>query len=177
MDPAVVEVRATPAKPTDPDALDLGDLGQFAIVAHSGTGHDYIALSDGWRRLRLDVVEGSLGDAGQVRFDYRLSGFRNLEDRLQTLRRLAALRRAKRFDQRLFPVSRGLPRRLDALRVADGLHAGASYRDIAIALFGESSVRADWRTRSDYLLSRVRRHAGEARHMLGGGYRMLLRRR
>jgi hypothetical protein len=43
-------------------------------------------------------------------------------------------------------------------------------------LFGEERVRAEWRGRSDYLLSRVRRRAAEAREMARGGWRALLAR-
>jgi len=174
LDPTVVLVRATAAPPGDPDGLDLEQLRAFATLARAECGQEYLALSDGWRRLRLDVVEGSLCDGACVRLDYRLSGFQNLELRLQTLRRLAALRRTGHFEPRLHPEASGLPRRLEALQVADGLRAGGSYREIAIALFGEARVRGDWRKRSDYLLSRVRRRAAEARTMLSGGYRSLL---
>jgi len=166
-------VRAAPAEPGDPDAIDLARLQALATVARSDTGYEYIALSDGWRRLRFDVVEGSIGAAAWVRFDYRLTGFQDLEPRLQTLRCLAGLRRDGRFNVCQFPAPAGLPRRLEALRVADGLRAGASYREVAEALFGEARVRADWRTRSDYLLSKIRRRATEARLMLAGGYRAL----
>jgi len=174
LDPAVIAVRAAPAEAGDPDALDLDRLRPLATVARSDSGREYVALSDGWRRLRLDVVEGTIGTAPWVRLDYRLSGFQGLEDRLRTLHRLAGLKRDGRFDVQHFPAPAGLPRRLEALRVADGLRAGASYRQVAEALFGEARVRADWRTRSDYLLSKIRRRATEARHMLAGGYRALL---
>lgn len=166
-------VRAGRAEPGDPDALDLAKLLPLATVARSDTGREYIALSDGWRRLRLDIVEGSVARLDWVRFDYHLSGFRDLEPRLRTLSRLADLRRRGRLAPRLFPIPSGLARRLEALRVADALRAGASYQDMAVALFGEARVKADWRTRSDYLLSRVRRRALEARKMLAGGYRTL----
>jgi len=173
LDPTVVAVRAAPTDADDPDALDLERLRPLATLARGAGGHEYVALSDGWRRLRMDVMEGSLATIGWVRLDYQLSGFCDLEPRLGTLHRLAALRRAGRFERRHFPLAGGLPRRIEALRVADGLRAGASYRDIAMVLFGETRVRADWRTNSDYLLSRIRRRAAEARRMLSGGYRRL----
>jgi len=168
-------VRAIPAQPGDPDGLDLERLSPLATLARADSGQEYLALSDGWRRLRLDVVEGSLCESRCVRLDYYLSGFENLEPRLRTLHRLAALRRTGRFEPRLHPSPSGLPRRLEALQVADGLSTGGSYREIAVALFGEARTRADWRKGSDYLLSRVRRRAAEARKMLSGGYRLLLR--
>ena len=173
LDPTVVAVRAALANPDDPDALDLGRLRALATVAQAEGGQEYLALSDGWRRLRLDVVEGSVCEGRCVRLDYRLSGFQGLEPRLRTLHGLAVLRRTGIFEPKLHPAASGLPRRLEALQVADGLSAGGSYRDIAVALFGEARVRADWRKGSDYLLSRVRRRAAEARKMLSGGYRSL----
>jgi len=175
LDPSVVAVRAVPADSDDPDALDLGRLRALATLARADCGQEYLVLADGWRRLRLDVVEGSLCESACVRLDYRLSGFQDLVPRLRTLQRLAALRRTGSFEPKLYPATSGLPRRLEALQVADGLRAGGSYREIAVALFGEARVRADWRKHSDYLLSRVRRRAAEARKMLSGGYRSLLR--
>jgi hypothetical protein len=168
-----VPVRATAAPADDPDGLDLERLRALTTVARADCGQEYLVLSDGWRRLRLDVVEGSVCERKCVRLDYRLSGFQLLEPRLRTLHGLAALRRTGHFEPKLHPAASGLPRRLEALQVADGLSAGGSYRDIAVALFGEARVRADWRKGSDYLLSRVRRRAAEARKMLSGGYRSL----
>jgi hypothetical protein len=174
LDRSVIPVRASPAPPDHPDALDLGRLRAFATLARGDTGREYLALSDGWRRIRLDVVEGTLVDSPWVMFRYDLSGFRHLDQRLRTIRRLAALRRAGQLEQDLYPAPSGLPRRLEALRVADALRDGASYREIAVALFGEERVHSDWRTRSDFLLSRIRRRAAEARAMLAGGYKALL---
>ena len=84
-DPTVVAVGAIPAQPDDSDGLDLGRLRGLATLAHADCGQEYLVLSDGWRRLRLDVVEGSLCEGTCVRLDYRLSGFRDLEPRLRRL--------------------------------------------------------------------------------------------
>jgi hypothetical protein len=173
VDPAVIPVRASPAAADDPDALDVGRLRALATVARGETGREYLALSDGWRRIRLDIVDGTLAEADWARLQYDLSGFRHLETRLRTVSQLAELRRAGQLEHDLYPAPSGLLRRLEALRVADALQEGASYRDIATALFGEERVRADWRTRSDFLLSRIRRRAAEAKAMLAGGYMAL----
>jgi hypothetical protein len=174
VDPAVLPVRATPTAADDPDALDLTRLRPLVTFARGGDGQAYVALSDGWRRIRLDVVEGRFDDGAFVRLDYLMSGFRHLEPRLQAIRRLARLRADGRLDKNLYPKPPGMTRRIEALQVADALQDGASYRDIAVALFGEGRVRADWRARSDFLLSQIRRRAAEARRMLAGGYRTLL---
>jgi len=117
----VVAVRAIPAERGDPDGLDLERLRALATLARAERGQEYLVLSDGWRRLRLDVVEGSLCERPCVRLHYRLSGFQDLEARLRTLHRLAALRRTGTFEPKLHPTASGLPRRLEALQVADDM--------------------------------------------------------
>lgn len=96
------------------------------------------------------------------------------EARLLPLRRLIGLHRTGRFLPSLFPRDRRVDRSLVALRVHDALNAGASQRDIAIALFGSERIASDWRAVSDSLRSRVRRLVREARRLAGGGYRGLL---
>ncbi len=56
------------------------------------------------------------------------------------------------------------------------LAGSASRRQIVVALYGEERVRAEWKGRSDFLMSRVRRRAAEARAMAAGGWRKLLAR-
>lgn len=152
----------------------MARLSRWATLVCHESGREHLALSDGRHRIRLDVAEGTLLGARRVRFHYDLSGFAGLELRLQAVQRLLGLWRHGRFRRILFPKPADLPRRLDVLRVADGLADGASYREIAMALFGEPRVRAEWNGPSDFLLSRVRRRVAEARRMTGGGYRALL---
>jgi hypothetical protein len=91
------------------------------------------------------------------------------------LRRLAAFCRGRCFAATLFPPDRRLARWLECLRIADARAAGASYRDIAIALYGEPRTQADWVGGGRSLHSRVRRLVATARTMASGGYRDLLR--
>ena len=71
----------------------------------------------------------------------------------------------------------GLPaQRLSiALRVLDGRLAGASYRDIAVALFGPDRVNEDWNAPGDHLRNRIRRSAQRGDSLMQGGYRALLK--
>lgn len=62
-----------------------------------------------------------------------------------------------------------------ALRVLDGRLAGASYRDIAVALFGPDRVNDDWNAGSDHLKNRIRRAAQRGNFLMQGGYRELLK--
>jgi len=59
------------------------------------------------------------------------------------------------------------------LRAWDGAKAGASQREIAVALFGETAVRRDWE--AGFLRTRVQRLIRGAQALIGGGYRRLLR--
>jgi len=175
LDPHVLQVRAEPTAPEDPEALDLTRVRHQATLARNDDGREYLALSNGCQRIRLDVIEGSLCASAQVRLHYQLSGFTGLEPCIRVLRQLLALRRDDGFDLSLFPRLPRMAQRLEALRVSDALADGASYRDVAIALFGIERVREEWGGRSDFLLSRVRRRAAEAQRMAAGRYRDLLR--
>lgn len=175
LDPFVLKVRAVPARVADPEAIDLARLARWATIVRGG-GREHVALSDGWHRIRIDVVEGTLIEDGPARLDYLLSGRTRVDAHVLTLRRMLGLWRTGRFTRMLYPPEPGLPRRLETLRVGDALADGASYREMAVALYGEDRVRADWKARSDFLMSRVRRRATEARAMAAGGWRTLLAR-
>ncbi|WP_066827731.1 DNA -binding domain-containing protein [Sphingomonas mali] len=169
----MLQVRAVPVEGSDPEAIDLARLTRWATIVRGG-GREHVALSDGWHRIRIDVVEGTLVEEGPARLDYLLSGLTTVDAHVLTLRRMLGLWRTGRFVRMLFPKEPGLPRRLETLRVGDAITAGASHREMAAALYGDALVRAEWKGRSDFLMSRVRRRAAEARAMAAGGWRALL---
>lgn len=175
VDPGVLPVTVLPATAATGDTVAIADLEPWLTVVSDGGGREHAVLSDGWRRIRLDVHGGSLAAGGVVHLHYPLQGIRSLEPKLLSLRRLVAFCRSQRFAATLFPPDRRLPRWIEALRVADARADGASYREIAIALFGEERTRADWAEGGRSLHSRVRRLVASARAMASGGYRGLLR--
>jgi len=63
------------------------------------------------------------------------------------------------------------------LRALDGRRAGASYRDIAIVLFGAQRVGRDWNRDGDHLKNHVRRLVKRGEALVDGGYKRLLRQR
>jgi hypothetical protein len=121
----------------------------------------------------LEVTAGSLTD-GPALLHFDVTGFRTFSAKLRTLARLEALHRIGRFPRSLFPAETGAPKWAKALQAYDGMCAGASHREIGVALFGEKLVRDDWNGRSDYLHSQVRRLLAFARRMVDGGYKSLL---
>ena len=62
-----------------------------------------------------------------------------------------------------------------ALRILDARLAGASYRDIAVSLFGLGRVKDDWSAPDEHLKNRIRRAANRGTFLMEGGYKSLLR--
>lgn len=61
------------------------------------------------------------------------------------------------------------------LRALDGRRAGATYRDIAVVLFGAQRVERDWNDDGDHLKNHVRRLVKRGEGLVDGGYKRLLR--
>jgi hypothetical protein len=174
VDPGVLQVEAVLAPTGSDDSFDLGRFGEMAIMVRDTGGCEHIAISDGYRRIRVDVVSGSMLN-GPVLLHHQLMGVDRLDEKLLGLRRLIALHRHGRLVPSLFPVSLQTIRIVAALRIYDALAAGASQRDMAVALFGWDTVEADWAAASDYLRLRVRRLVRLARRLATGGWMQLLR--
>ena len=170
----MLAVETLPVRRGDGDAFDLHQFGRLATVLRCPDGHEHLLLSDGVHHLQMEVTAGSLLD-GPVRFCYELSGFKHIEAKTLTLRRLMLLHRLGRFPSGLYPPERRARRWVMALQVYDAVQAGATHREIAVALFGEKVVKEDWCGRSDYLRLRVQRLLRMADKLVNGGYRDLLR--
>ncbi|WP_173006163.1 DUF2285 domain-containing protein [Labrenzia sp. THAF82] len=99
-----------------------------------------------------------------------------LEDRLETVRRFAFALNGKTLppDPRL--TSYRLRNLRQALQVLDGRMEGATYQDVAQAVFKTKPVSATtWKTMSER--DAVMRRYREGTKLVGGGYRRLLSRR
>jgi hypothetical protein len=175
LDPGTLKVAAFPTHSGDPDGVHLAQFAPWLTVATGPAGTEHAALSDGWRRIRLDVEAGRLSGHDTVLLHYRLQGTLSADRRVLPLRRLLHLVRHRRFAHTLFPRDPRMARWLTVLRVHDALMDGASQREIGAALYGEARIERDWQGPSDSLRSRVRRLVGEARTMTQGAYRQLLR--
>lgn len=173
-DPAVLAVHADRRLRAGDSSFDLRALAVTAVVAVAPDGREHVVLTDGYRRLRMDIISGSVLD-GPVCLQYQLQGLRLLDAQLLTLRRLIALVRTGRFAKTLFPPDLYAGRIADALRTHDALAVGASQREIATQLFGADMVDRGWSGSSDFLKSRIRRLVRLARQMAAGDYCHLMR--
>ncbi len=103
----------------------------------------------------LEVRAGTLLE-GPVRLTYDLAGFADIDIRLQALGHFVALHRLNRLPSGLFRTGPRARRWAMALQAWDGGRAGASQREIAVALFGGARVAADWAA-GDHMRKRVAR--------------------
>lgn len=164
---------AEPARRDDPDTIPLGALAPWLTIVTDRDGRDHAVLTDGLRRIRLDIASGCL-TRGPVTLSYLLGGVYSARPKLLSLRRLIHLCVHRRFAASLFPADPRVQRWLVALRVRDAAQAGASHREIGEILYGAGRVRVEWAGPSDSLRSRVRRLAREAHRLASGGYRSLM---
>ncbi|MUZ65942.1 DUF2285 domain-containing protein [Agrobacterium vitis] len=152
---------------------DTGTAEEF-IRAHavdsSGDWHQRISVhEERFEVTRIDSDSGGILVAIIILDD-------DTPDRLHALIRFSAMLTSQRVppDNRLTPQRRRRTRQM--LRVFDARSAGATYRDIAIAIYGRSRVASEpWKTSSlrDAVIGLV--EGGFT--MVDGGYLQLLRRR
>ena len=171
-DPLVLCVDADRVAHSD-SGFDLSRLAQFTTVAIDGKGHEHIVISNGLRRIRIDVVSGSLVD-GPVALRIVCADMYRLKAAATTMDKLASLCQHQRFMPVHFREDRRCARWIAALRVHDGLCAGASQREIAIALYGHKRVANDWYDDNDVMRASVRRLIRTARTLACGQYRSLM---
>lgn len=173
VDPSVVRVQAEQVSQTSVGVFDLSRFADTVDLLRDPQGHEWLLVSDRFGQVQLEITEGSLL-AGPVTLHFEVTGFRQLGAKLRTLTRLEALHRIGRFPKSLFPVETGAKKWARALQAYDGMVAGASQREIAVALLGEAYVREEWNGRSDFLRARIQRILQFGRSMVDGGYRKIL---
>jgi hypothetical protein len=94
--------------------------------------------------------------------------------RVQALRRFSDMITHRRLRTFLYPPDMRASRLARLLQVLDGWNSRVSYRDIALAIFGEERVSADWRDPGAHLRDHLRRALRSGRALMMGGYRRLL---
>lgn len=127
-------------------ALDSARLRMDHSVV-DGNPYAYVVRADGLLRERLHAVCQYAERFGCSRTTKRTS-------------------RPVRFDRHALTHTR-------TLQAVDGAHAGASHRDIAVALFGATDVSQRWTPDSE-LRAQVRYLIRRGRALVNGGYRSLL---
>jgi hypothetical protein len=144
-----------------------------ATVIVARTGCEHVTINDGHFCWRFDILAGSVLN-GPVNLGVVIDDMARANQQLATVQRLIALHNNPASFGASRPRTKNNLRIATALRVSDALGAGASYRQIAITLFGEARVRDEWNGASDSMRSRVRRLVGLANDLAAGGWQTLL---
>lgn len=97
-----------------------------------------------------------------------------LKNHLLLIRRLNDVYMHGKFRPALFPPDNRSRRLRQVLTALDGRLACRTDREIAIELFGEQRVMADWNDPGGWLRDRVRRAVNRGLFLMSGGYRTLL---
>lgn len=172
LDPGVLPLRAVP---TSEAGFRLKPSRGRIDEAIGADGVRHVAIVSGCRRVRVDLLEGSLIE-GPVRLIVDCAD-------LATMRRASCILGCLEFLARtgVFPawLMQGEPRMIrhvQLLRVQDARSAGAVPREIALALFGADMVADGWSGTSDFIKSRTRRLIADAVAMSQGRWRSLMSR-
>lgn len=174
LDPETLTAEVIRVAADDGDRIDPEVLRRFLFLTAGADGREHAVLSDGVRRIRLDIACGSLVEPAPFTVRCSVAGIRSAEPKIRPLLRLIDVCRRGCFAAALFPVEPKIDRWIALLRVHDALAEGAGHREIAVALFGLEQVHAARGSVSDSLRSRVRRLVRDARMMAQGRYRTLL---
>ena len=150
--------------------IDLGGLDcvQHIVVGLDRVEHILVRKSDQAVTLRLVGARASIAP---VCLTYRSEGndvaCKNGPVQAELPRLLAE-------PARWIIRTRGRLLLRDAMIALDGRRAGASYREIAIAMVGVSRAKEAWSSASRALKERVRRARTKGEEMRDGGYRTLI---
>ena len=162
VDPFVLVAEALDRAPPPNDGLDLLDLVSVTSIAIGEDDCEHILLSDGRYALRLDIAAGSLIGAPAL-LAYHLTGQLSAAKPAWTLRQLTALTTRGARPRDPSPRTGPVDRWVLELRVADGLQAGASQREIAAHLFPKLMTPGPWRVANPTIRLRVQRVVRRAR--------------
>lgn len=158
----------------DEEVFDVSDLTCSVSILITGDELQHVLFSDGCRAFQLAVSgAGLLEPAGLTAGILWPPG--RVRQRVDALACLNALRSTGQLLPRFFPAEPRSARLCTVLRALDGSIAGASHREIGIALFGNARVERDWADPGDHLRDMVRRAVRRGRSLMNGGYRRFLR--
>lgn len=151
----------------------LTDLTCPTKLLLTADGNQHVLFGQGVRSLQLTVTGASVLTPVNLLTD-AVGEPRRIDTRLTGLRALNAVCASGQIPAPRLPDEPRLKRLRTVLQALDGWLAGASYREIAVALFGAARVEADWRDPRDHFRDRVRRAVRRGRMLMNGGYRTFL---
>lgn len=147
------------------DGLDLWRVPGLKRLA--GSGDAILSVSIGTRHVRI-LLDGGLHDGSAYICTVPLTA--QLRGQISDYQAIAALLGGDpMLRPRARPVTRAGLLHLRALQALDAVQAHASHRDLAIALFGAATVRAQWHADGG-VRAQVRHLVARADSLMRRGY-------
>ena len=155
------------------ERIPLNQLQCRVTIQTGRDGDQHILFAEEGRFFQLEVH--GLQGLENVRLTTEIVlSPRQAAARVQALRRFSDMSTHRRLRTFLYPSDKRAARLARLLQVLDGWNARASYRDIALVIFGEERVSADWRDPGAHLRDHLRRALRSGRALMMSGYRGLL---
>jgi hypothetical protein len=173
--PSVFRAIAAPVEAcTGAKAFELKETTLPATLLVTADGHQHLVVQDGDRRVQLSVNGVSLLDPVALVVDTAVaSGLGEAQSR--AFRCFGDFRATGQLLDKHFAPARQAERLCFVLQALDGWLAGASHRDIAVALYGEERVKRDWNDAGENMRDRIRHAIVRGRTLMERGYRAFLR--
>ena len=147
---------------------------QCRVTVQAGRdGEQHILFAEEGRFFQLEVHGLHRLENVRLTTEIVLSP-RQAAARVQALRRFSDMITHGHLRAFLYPPDKRASRLARLLQVLDGRNARAPYRDIALAIFGEERVSADWSDPGAHLRDHLRRAFRSGRALMMSGYRRLL---
>ncbi len=143
------------------------------VTVHSEEDCKHVLFAQDGRSLQLEV-SGTEALEGAMLVTPALPIRMLAPSRILGVKRLSDLITHGQLRPALYPRERRAARLIRVAQALDGWLADASYREIAIALFGSARVERDWRHPGDHLRDQIRRAIGYGRGLMDGGYQRFL---
>lgn len=153
--------------------VSLNELRCRKTLLKTADGEQHLLLRDGRRVAQLRCLGEDIR-TDPFALELVIDRFPDVEGRLRLIRRLADLYRGRCLGGRAGAWTVEAMRHRDALAALDRRIEGASYREIAVFLYGEAAVREDWNSPDRSMKNRVIRSVKRGVRMMEGGYRALL---
>ncbi len=151
----------------------LADIRCPIFVLLTPDGSQHLLVQDSGRGLQLVVAGANLLENVRLMTDAVIAS-PNQKAHLRSLECFNDLCRSGKLLPRHFPKEARGSRLRTVLQALDGRLAGASHREIAMALFGAARVEADWADPRGHMRDRVRRAVHRGQGLMNGGYRRFL---
>jgi hypothetical protein len=168
--PTILPMHALPASAPMPAApLALRDLSRPLTVLHTPDDVQHVLLHGSGHNIQLAISGASILEPVHLLAKFEFGS----ED---MCRQVEVLHQFNNLIAGVLSAGNQEATRLrNVLQALDGSLAGASHRDIAIALFGAARVEADWNDPRQNMRDRVRRAVHRGRALMTGGYKKFLR--